>query len=86
MARFLTPSKEGAYPGRMCCLRLVAVAVGKIIHHLAVVHTPFMVYLPEDDATVFAGSYAIATSCIYHLLPRQVACVDHCLAKLIIDG
>ena len=86
MARFLTPSKEGAYPGRMCCLRLVAVAVGKIIHHLAVVHTTLMVYLPEDNAAMLRGSYAIATGGIEHLLPCQVACARHCLTKLITDG
>ena len=85
MACFLTPSKEGAYPGRMSSLRLVAVAVGKIIHHLAVVHTPLMVYLPKDNAAMLCSSYAIATGCIEHLLPCQVACARHRLTKLITD-
>ena len=70
----------------MCGLGLVAMTVGLVVHHLAVVDTPLVVNLPEDDTTMRRGSDTIATGGIDHLIPRQEPNTNHRLTKLVTDG
>jgi hypothetical protein len=50
-------------------LGLVAVTVGEIVHHLAIMNTTLVVNLPEDNTTALGGSHAITTAGVDHLLP-----------------
>ena len=43
-----------AYPGGVEALVLITMAVGEVVHYLAIVNTAFSINLPEDDAT-FTG-------------------------------
>ena len=63
---------------------MVAVAVGAIIHDLAVEDLPQRVYLPEDDTAVTRAAQVVAADGLLHLHLGQVAIADQCPAEVAV--
>ena len=61
---------------------MVAVAVGAVVHDLAVADLAQRVYLPEDDAAVAAAAQPVAQGGALHLLAGQVAAGHHGAAEV----
>ena len=76
----VVPLQAAAHPVRVALV--VAVAVGQVVHDLAIEYASRLVDLPEDDAAVAAAAQAVALCCPLHLLSGQIAAVHHCLAKV----
>ena len=67
----------------MKTLVFVAMTIGQVVHHLAIIHTTFMVDLPEDDTTTFRGTDAIAGRSMEHLLLSEETGIDYGFAELV---
>jgi hypothetical protein len=60
---------------------LVAVTVGQIAHHFALVNLFMLVDLPEDDAPGLGGSQPVLARGVFHLLLREETVDYHCAAE-----
>ncbi len=78
-------SQQSGDPGGVCRTVLIAVAVRKVIHHLAVMYTSLVVYLPEDNASQLRCPHAITAGCTEHLFPREIAGMHDRLTELVVD-
>ena len=76
----VAPAQNRSHPCGM--LLFAAVAVGAVVHHLAVVGIALMVDLPEDHAALLRSPQHIAAGGMEHLLKGEIAAADHCLAEL----
>ena len=67
------------HPGGLVVM--VAVAVGAVVHNLAIVQLACAAQLPEDNPTVATHAQLVSLGCMLHLLLGEIAHIYHCPAE-----